>query len=464
MAFNYLQNVALVKKVGNQVFVVDDPFLVQDIIANREDLIAAADIATEVAENAAQDAAEIKESLKDVQGVFDENKKLILLTDGYLLQLLNVASSASRHFTERDIKAYHQWYKDGLDLLRRVSTVSLHSSEETKTDIEHFLGWFREEKETALLSSLSLTAEKTKQEINNAITHYDDDIRTRNLLIRIYVEKPPILFIVAGQSNAMGQGGYPSIEVADWAGTYWDWEDQKNKLLKPLRDPVYRCKQKSAWPAFGKEFFAITGRKVCILNVAMGGSYVTDYGGTNTWYGEDSILRQQATTEYQAVTEALGTQDNDWVLGGMLWIQGEAETYGVAMGTVTIQQYKTGTLDVFNFFRTLTAMPTMPIYMSQIGYQVNRMDNEQRMRGFHAIQNAQIELSQQNQNVHLVFAGAKYFARAGMMADQVHYDRKGYSEVGKAFARFISNNQSFKYGEINHAAYHRPNCSLADNN
>ena len=275
------------------------------------------------------------------------------------------------------------------------------------------------------------------------ISTYDDDIRTRNILIRTYVEKPPILFIAAGQSNAMGQGGYPSIEVADWAGTYWDWEDQENKSLKPLRDPVYRSKQKSAWPVFGRTFFELTHRKVCILNVAMGGSYVTDYGGTNTWYGEDSILRQQATTEYQAVTEALGTQDSDWVLGGMLWIQGEAETYGVAMGTVTIQQYKTGTLDVFDFFRTLTDMPTMPIYMSQIGYQVNRMDNEQRMRGFHAIQNAQIELSQQNQNVHLVFAGAKYFARAGMMADQVHYDRRGYSEVGKAFARFISNNQSF---------------------
>lgn len=445
MAFNYLQNVALVKKVGKDVFVVEDPFLVQDIIANREDLISAADIATEAAENATQDAAEIKESLEDVQGVFDENKKLILLTDGYLLQLLSVASSTSRHFTERDIKAYHQWYKNGLDLLRRVSTVSLHSSEETKTDIEHFLGWFREEekKETALLSSLSLTAEKTKQEINNAITHYDDDIRTRNILIRSYVEKPPILFIVAGQSNAMGQGGYPPIEVADWAGTYWDWEDQENKSLKLLRDPVYRCKQKSAWPAFGKEFFAITGRKVCILNVAMGGSYVTDYGGTNTWYGEDSILRQRAATEYQAVTEALGTQDTDWVLGGMLWIQGEAETYGVAMGTVTIQQYKNGTLDVFNFFKTLTNTSTLPIYISQIGYQVNRIDNEQRMKGFHAVQNAQIELAKENINVYLAYTNAKNFARAGYMADMVHYNLLGYSKVGKAFARCVANTQTF---------------------
>ena len=327
MAFNYLQNVALVKKVGKDVFVVEDPFLVKDIIANREDLIASADIATEAAKNAAQDATEIKESLEDVQGVFDENKKLILLTDGYLLQLLNIASSASRHFTERDIKAYHQWYKDGLDLLRRVSTVSLHSSEETKTDIEHFLGWFREEeeKETTLLSSLSLTAERTKQEITNAITHYDDDIRTRNLLIRTYVEKPVVLFIVAGQSNSVGNAEAPACEVADYAGQFWNWRTSPAQLA-PLRDPVYRSSTRgTAWPAFGREFFARTGRKVVILSVGSNGSYVTDQGSsiTNTWYGDESVLRQTATTQYQACTAALGTKDTDWTLGGLIWIQGE---------------------------------------------------------------------------------------------------------------------------------------------
>lgn len=455
----YLEDIENVAGIADAVETISGS--IQQIIAiadNLEDLLRIEDIIDEIqqiennvalaqaaAEAAEAAAAEIEGKLADVEGVFEENKVLIQLTDTYLLTVLKTAATASWNFTARDIEAYWKWYQDGLDKLQQVATIALHSAEATENDIEHFVAWFTkaEEDETRLLKLLSQTAERSRQLVEMHISAYDDDIRTRNLLIRTYVEKPYVLFIVAGQSNAVGQGGYPSIEVADWAGTYWDWEDQENKSLKPLRDPVYRSKQKSAWPVFGRTFFELTHRKVCILNVAMGGSYVTDYGGTNTWYGEDSILRQQATTEYQAVTEALGTQDSDWVLGGMLWIQGEAETYGVAMGTVTIQQYKTGTLDVFDFFRTLTAMPTMPIYMSQIGYQVNRMDNEQRMRGFHAIQNAQIELSQQNQNVHLVFAGAKYFARAGMMADQVHYDRRGYSEVGKAFARFISNNQSF---------------------
>lgn len=447
MAFNYLQNVALVKKVGKDVFVVDDPFLVQDIIANREDLIAAADIATEAAENAAQDAAEIKESLEDVQGVFDENKKLILLTDGYLLQLLNVASSASRHFTERDIKAYHQWYKDGLDLLRRVSTVSFHSSEETKTDIEHFLGWFREEeeKETALLSSLSLTAEKTKQEINNVITHYDDDIRTRNLLIRTYIEKPVVLFIVAGQSNSVGNAEVPPYEVADYAGQFWNWRTSPARLA-PLRDPVYRSSTRgTAWPAFGREFFARTGRKVVILSVGSNGSYVTDQGSSiiNTWYGDASVLRQTATTQYQACAIALGTKNIDWILGGLIWIQGEQETGQIGSGSMQISEWIEGTLSVFSFFRKLTAVSDMPIYLSQVGLSEGTLTNEISARGYAAVQNAQVQICTENENDHLAFTGAKSFLKAKYMADIVHYNQKGYNILGEAIARFISNHQTF---------------------
>lgn len=447
MAFNYLNNVALVKKVGKDVFVVEDPFLVQDILANREDLISAADIATDAAEDAAQDAAEIKESLENVQGVFEENKKLILLTDNYLLYLLNVASSSSYNFSERDIKAYHLWEEAGLEKLRQVATIALHSSEETKTDIEQFLDWFNQEesKEIQLLTLLSTTSEKTKHEINNAITHYDDDIRTRNLLIRTYVEKPPVLFIVAGQSNAVGSGGAPSVEVADYAGQYWDWSKISAPVLRPLRDPVYRSYNKSSWPAFGREFFALTGRKVVILNVAWGGAYVTNYGGDNTWYGENSIRRQSASTQYQALTAELGEEGTDWTLGGLLWIQGEAEASGIAneVSGVSVATYLSGTQDVFAFFRSLTGNSNLPIYISQIGAYKYEITSPKLHTAYEAIRKAQKTLVNENKKVFMAFDGAETFLRAGYMYDNIHYNQKGYNIIGKAFARFISNNQTF---------------------
>ena len=277
------------------------------------------------------------------------------------------------------------------------------------------------------------------------ISAYDDDIRTRNILIRTYVEKPVVLFIVAGQSNSVGNAETPACEVADYAGQFWNWRTSPAQLA-PLRDPVYRSSTRgTAWPAFGREFFARTGRKVVILSVGSNGSYVTDQGSsiTNTWYGDASVLRQTATTQYQACTAALGTKDTDWTLGGLIWIQGEQETRQIGSGAMQVSEWIEGTLSVFSFFRTLTAVSTMPIYVSQIGLSEATQTSESAARGYAAVQNAQVQICTENENDHLAFTGAKSFLKAKYMADTVHYNQKGYNILGEAVARFISNHQTF---------------------
>lgn len=277
------------------------------------------------------------------------------------------------------------------------------------------------------------------------ISTYDDDIRTRNILIRTYVEKPVVLFIVAGQSNSVGNAEAPACEVADYAGQFWNWRTSPAQLA-PLRDPVYRSSTRgTAWPAFGREFFARTGRKVVILSVGSNGSYVTDQGSsiTNTWYGDASVLRQTATTQYQACTAALGTKDTDWTLGGLIWIQGEQETGQIGSGAMQVSEWIEGTLSVFSFFRTLTAVSTMPIYVSQIGLSEASQTSESAARGYAAVQNAQVQICTENENDHLAFTGAKSFLKAKYMADTVHYNQKGYNILGEAVARFISNHQTF---------------------
>ena len=156
----------------------------------------------------------------------------------------------------------------------------------------------------------------------------------------------------------------------------------------------------------------------------------------------DSTLRQRASTQYAAATAALGTINDNWELGGLLWIQGEAETAHVGNGNTTAEAYKAGTLDVFAFFRQLTSDADMPVYMSQIGFYEGAFSNTNWMNGHLAVQQAQVELAQGDTNhVYLVFEGAKYFNKAGYMRDSVHYSQAGYNEVGKAFARYIANRQ-----------------------
>ena len=456
----YLEDIENVASIADAVETISGS--IQQIIAiadNLEDLLRIEDIIDEIqqiennvalaqaaAEAAEAAAAEIESKLADVEGVFEENKVLIQLTDTYLLTVLNTAATASWNFTARDIEAYWKWYQDGLDKLQQVATIALHSAEATENDIEHFVAYMTkaEEDETRLLKLLSQTAERSRQLVEMHISTYDDDIRTRNILIRTYVEKPVVLFIVAGQSNAVGYAR-PPYESADYCGQLWNWTSGVNSL-KPLKDPTnaWYPNYASAWPAFARSFFELTGRKVALLNVARGGSAVTNHG-TNTWYGEDvsNSLRVNASTQYAAMTSALGTADTDYVLGGLLWIQGEAECAGVGNGTITTAEYKTGTLDVFRFFRKLTSETELPVFMSQIGYTSSVKTNAVLLAGYHAIQAAQTELAHDTEGVHMAFEGAKYFLDAGEMTDSIHYSQKGYNIVGDAFARCTANTLIF---------------------
>ena len=424
---------------------IDALIRVEGIIEDIQQIADNVVLAQEAADAAQFAAEQIESKLADVEGVFEENKVLIQLTDTYLLTVLNTVATASWNFTARDIEAYWQWYQDGLDKLQQVATIALHTAEATENDIEHFVAWFTkaEEDETRLLKQLSQTAERSRQLVEMHISTYDDDIRTRNILIRTYVEKPVVLFIVAGQSNAVGYCT-PPYEAATYCGTFWNYQTRINEL-QPLKDPTNATKTNgaSAWPAFARHFFELTHRKVCILNVAYGGAAVTDVS-SNTWYGDDSPHRQRASTQYAAVTAALGTINEDYVLGGLLWIQGEAETSRIGNGNTTAEAYKAGTLDVFTFFRQLASDAEMPVYMSQIGFYDGAFTNTNWMNGHLAVQKAQIELAQGDANhVYLVFEGAKYFNKAGYMHDSVHYSQAGYNEVGYTFARFVANNGSF---------------------
>lgn len=422
---------------------LEDLLQIDGIIAAIEDIEQNVEEAQDAADSAQAAADRAEDLLGGLEGVFEENEALAALTENYMLILTSTAATTAAAFTKRDIEHWNMWYEDGLNKLRVAGTIALYSASTTQNDIEHFVAWFTkgEEEETELLTKLSETSQTTKSFIETSISEHDSEMVHRNLLIRTYVEKPPVLFIVAGQSNAVGFVT-PPYEAAKYCGTFWNWQTGVN-ALQSLKDPTNASKTNggSAWPAFARHFFELTHRKVCILNIAQGGAAVTPIS-SNTWYGVDSALRQRASTQYAAVTAALGTLNDDYVLGGILWIQGEAETAHIGNGNTTAEAYKAGTLDVFAFFRQLTSDADLPVYMSQIGFYEGAFSNTNWMNGHLAVQQAQVEMAEGDTNhVYLVFEGAKTFNKAGYMHDSVHYSQYGYNIVGKAFARFIANHQ-----------------------
>ena len=133
------------------------------------------------------------------------------------------------------------------------------------------------------------------------------------------------------------------------------------------------------------------------------------------------------------------------MLGGLLWIQGEAEASGIAKGMagISVATYISGTQDVFAFFRKLAGDSNLPIYISQIGGYKYELTSPGLHAAYESIRQAQKTLINESKKVFMAFDGAESFLRAGYMNDNIHYDQKGYNIVGKAFARFISNHQTF---------------------
>lgn len=382
------------------------------ILANAKNYAERAEAAEKAAKQSAEKLDVVEEHYPAFLRALEEVTKLFSSLDEVQLSVLNTAAVSHSSLTRNELQKYARWQDWGLSKLKKLGEASL----------------------------------LTRRQNESALWAFDDDVRMKRLLIRTYVEKPYLLFIVAGQSNAVGTGPIPGYEDASYCSLYWDWKDQKAKSLKPLKDPVYRSVKGSAWPSFARKIFELTGRKVIILNVAWGGAAVTNINPSNSWYQDDEVVslrRIDATREWTALLDALKASSIDYELAGMMWVQGESECARIGAGTLSVQSYVDGTLDVFKYFRDLTSRPTLPIYMAQIGYTKSVLTNPVLLNGYEAVRAAQLELCMKNENDFMACELPGTYFRAGYMQDNIHYNQRGYNSLGASFARFISNHQSF---------------------
>lgn len=384
------------------------------ILANAKNYAERAEASEKAAKQSAEKLDVVEEHYPAFLRALEEVTELFSSLDEVQLSVLNTAAVSHSSLTRNELQKYARWQDSGLSKLKRLGEASL----------------------------------LTRRQNESALWAFDDDVRMKRLLLRTYVEKPYLLFIVAGQSNAVGTGPYPGYEDASYCGLYWDWKDQKSKSLKPLKDPVYRSVKGSAWPSFARKIFELTGRKVIILNVAWGGAAVTNINPNNSWYQDStvtSLRRIDATREWNDLTTALKAKDIQYELAGMMWIQGETECARVGAGTITVQDYIDGTLDVFKYFRELTNTAELPIYLAQIGYYKHAMANPELLGGYEQVRKAQLDLCKEHETESIFMASelpGTYF-KAGYMQDAIHYNQRGYNSLGASFARFISNHQSF---------------------
>lgn len=246
--------------------------------------------------------------------------------------------------------------------------------------------------------------------------------------------KPKLLFLVAGQSNAVGQGNADISKsgINDFA---FEYKFAKNSIV-PLKDPVgedYLDFQKantgSAWPAFSKQLTADLRQEVIIVPAARNGSScdakaeMTPYG---TWASSGNLFKN-AILKTNAAIKFTGTP-----LSGIVWSQGERDANAINEWKLTPAEYEQSLKSLIEKFR-VAFRSNVPFYIIQTGYYKNHPQ-----RGFDLVRQVQQKLTLICPRVYIVYKDTQLFIDADKLEDGIHYNQNSLNKIGTVVAKEIT--------------------------
>ena len=247
------------------------------------------------------------------------------------------------------------------------------------------------------------------------------------------------LFLIAGQSNAVGQGNKDSSEVPP-RGKAFEYRYSDNSLV-PLIDPFgeealnfQKANKGSIGPAFAKRLNETSGSEIVLLSAARGGAscfYKAELKGMGTWDTTGQMrLFDSAVLKAKAARKKTGLS-----LQGIIWLQGERDANAINNKQVTPAEYKAALISLINRFRQ-SLKSSCPFYIVQTGYYTGFPQE-----GFDAVRKAQEEVAASMKEVYVAYSATNSFKEKGWMHDAIHYNQQGLNDIGKTVADFVMQEQ-----------------------
>ena len=239
------------------------------------------------------------------------------------------------------------------------------------------------------------------------------------------------LFLVAGQSNAVGRGdSVLSIRVPLDHG--YEWSPLMNRLTDG-NDPIANAATGSAWPAFLKRWYELTGRRAVIVGAAKGGSaqhYLATQGSSDDWDdpARGGTLYAAAVARLDSALASLPTQGYTPVFRGILWDQGGRDAKAIGAGDIGITDYRSAFEAMIGRFRARYGRTTA-MWIVRLG-----RESAGDRPGWTEVRRIQDEVAAADPYAWIVFENAIDFPAEGKMADEVHYNQAGYNEIGRVAA------------------------------
>ncbi len=258
---------------------------------------------------------------------------------------------------------------------------------------------------------------------------------------------PDRLFLIAGQSNAVGQGSVAGRVTCD-PGTAFEY-DVLGDSSRPLRDPtgqpwgLLEASQGdggSVAPAFAKRLAALSGDRIFVVMAARGGSSCArqgELGGYGTWDSAGSAAASKLLFPEAAAKTDLAVARTGLPLSGILWLQGERDANAILAGQETQAQYQAALTGVVRRFRKRYGS-ALPFFIVKTGYQYRRErpDSLDDTAGNVKVRQAQDAVAQDVPGVRMVYAGTHLFGqhKPTWMKDFVHYNQEGLNAIGDSAA------------------------------
>lgn len=253
-------------------------------------------------------------------------------------------------------------------------------------------------------------------------------------IANVYAQ-PASLFLIAGQSNAVGQGdSLRSVRCQkETAFEYKSASDSVVHLADPVGEDTHyfqAAKTGSIAPAFAKTYSESTGSKVIIVSSARGGSSCheeAELKNLGTWAAQGKLLLfPEAVGKTRKAANKVQAH-----LSGVIWLQGERDANAINSENITEEQYKNSLVDLVKRFRQNFG-DRLPFYIVETGFY-----NNHPREGFDAVRKIQLQITNEMPLVYLVYDETGDFRKRNWMKDDIHYNQDGLNHIGEVVAKAI---------------------------
>lgn len=227
-------------------------------------------------------------------------------------------------------------------------------------------------------------------------------------------EKLPVdVFVIAGQSNAVGQDIPGQSFVAP-----------QSEVLRFHKGALQGVNALGAWASFGKIYSQKTQRAIVFIPTAKGGtsSHRASDSGNGHWGADGDLFNNSINLTKNAIA-SLNKSGYSATLKGVLWVQGENDALAIKQGLMVQNDYEIALNSLILRYRQQLGS-SLPFFIFQTGTAVGQSDAEYAM-----IRNVQKQVSAKQYN-KLVYSGALTFPERDLMWDMYHYKPEGYNEMG----------------------------------